>query len=559
MAYSGWEESEWWEPDWEDDQPTTVVLKERTRRGGRSWQRKMRREKRIRQQMMADQVVSDNERETYVTQAERPRWTAKAAREQLAHWASGGLEVPNASDAEAGPENRAEFPDPTNVQAAEENLKVEAEEQAAKDEEAETAIEEVSEVTEQGDPDVENEPTSPAEPTPSHAEDTSPDKTEENMQKSVTRVSVTPSPDSQEPVLSPETEEAPEPSSPTESVDPTTPTEEVDGNIPRREREDYVPGISAKAPAPQAIAPALHTGAPGSNDEKENTRADERAAELCELIPPKELAPAPKRQRVPEPVEPPVKTWPKPAPPTRSTASSSSTKPSAATTPTPPSKRPPAPSYSRIRPHFCRPIGIAVTDLHKVLDTDRGHIRRTYSREFKRAFDEGILVHILSYIGRTSDDKRDDAYEKVEQFNKFLASVMPQYIDTPYLPVPLYICDHRCYNKGKLSTLQRWYEQDDDEPKILGMIDDAPDVCEEMEKGNVRAYRVYGGSKHHQLHEDGKPVFRDFPQAMNTLIEDFHGGAVPLRQKKQYGDRKVSTLGADPEKPIDRERYSRTR
>ena len=204
-------------------------------------------------------------------------------------------------------------------------------------------------------------------------------------------------------------------------------------------------------------------------------------------------------------------------------------------------------------------MGIGISDLHKVLDTDRGHIRRSYSRYFEEAFKNGIMINILSYIGKNSVDKRWDAQGKVDEFNHFLEKVLPSYRNTPYLPIPLWICSYRTNNGGKLSTIQQWYELKEEDPKILGVIDDAPDICDEVERGNVRAYRVYGGSRAHQLHEKHMPVFRDFPSAMNQLIADFNDGCIPLCQEKHlksFRGKAKTRLGADPTSAIDLERYA---
>jgi len=98
------------------------------------------------------------------------------------------------------------------------------------------------------------------------------------------------------------------------------------------------------------------------------------------------------------------------------------------------------------------------------------------------------MINVLSYIGKYSDAKREDAHDKIREFNSFLAKVLPAYVRTPYLPVPLWICDYRTNSGGKLSTIQQWCELKEEDPKILGVIDDAPDICDEVERGNVRSY-----------------------------------------------------------------------
>ena len=198
--------------------------------------------------------------------------------------------------------------------------------------------------------------------------------------------------------------------------------------------------------------------------------------------------------------------------------------------------------------------GIVISDLHKVLDVDHGHIRRSFAVQFRTCFDNGLIVNILSFIGKGSRAKREDAMKKVAEFNQFLADNLPQYKNSPFLPVPLYICDHRTNSGGKLSTIQQWYEQDDSDPRIIGVIDDAPDICDEVEAGNVRAYRIYGGSRRDQLHDRTYPVFRNFPEAVGTLISDFNSGVVPMRQFLRFsrtsprGDRREVSLGLPPRK-----------
>ena len=56
------------ERDW-NPQPGDDQERVRTRRGGKSWQRKMKREARIREEMKKDQEVSDTERTVAAIQA----------------------------------------------------------------------------------------------------------------------------------------------------------------------------------------------------------------------------------------------------------------------------------------------------------------------------------------------------------------------------------------------------------------------------------------------------------------------------------------------------------
>ena len=67
----------------------------------------------------------------------------------------------------------------------------------------------------------------------------------------------------------------------------------------------------------------------------------------------------------------------------------------------------------------------------------------------------------------------------------------------------------------------------------------------------MRAYRIYGGWKKHQPRDKNYPVFRDFPQAMKTLIEDFEAGAVPYRRQPEERIKK-SNLGIRPPTPPSR-------
>ena len=47
------------------------------------------------------------------------------------------------------------------------------------------------------------------------------------------------------------------------------------------------------------------------------------------------------------------------------------------------------------------------------------------------------------------------------------------------------------------------------------------------EKGCLRAYRVYGGWKPWQRHEQGKPVYPNFPAAVKMALAEFDDGITP--------------------------------
>ena len=83
-------------------------------------------------------------------------------------------------------------------------------------------------------------------------------------------------------------------------------------------------------------------------------------------------------------------------------------------------------------------------------------------------------------------------------------------------------------NGGKLSLIQQYYTE---ECPVVGMIDDSPDICYEIESGNLRAYRIFGGRKPWQRHERFQPVFSNFSHAVDAVISDWQDGALPLAPK----------------------------
>ena len=62
----------------------------------------------------------------------------------------------------------------------------------------------------------------------------------------------------------------------------------------------------------------------------------------------------------------------------------------------------------------------------------------------------------------------------------------------------------------------------------FGIIDDAPEVCDECDSGAVMAYRIFGGYKEHQRHTQGKKVYRNFPEAVAAFLSDFKDGTAPM-------------------------------
>jgi len=519
---------------------------EKTHRGGKSQKRKVRREARIREQMLADQAQSDDERETAAQN--KSRWTPQETRKQLEEWSVHGWDVPNAI--EMTPANRAEEPDEEDVRLTKMEYDVldlksvthhsDEENDADAEDEHSAEEDEHQELIEMDDSELRNpyvtgtrldeeisstvpgvSSTVPLTPTPPDSEDE--------------RIQAKQASNAQE-LASEESDEQGPPSSATEMP---VPTEKPSPTSPEDPEDDFGVMIEAKDNETLDAAPAeRHVSAPA-------------VTKLQPLLPPKEFEPL-KRQKqevVPKPVYYGPTKWPAPkaAPAEQHKCAPAKVISS-------------SPSYSKAHPNPFPPVmGIGISDLHKVLDTDRGHIRRSYSRNFEEAFENGIVVNVLSYIGKNSHDKRSDAHDKMNQFNSFLEKVLPKFKGTPYLPVPLYICNYRTNNNGKLSTIQQWYELEEEDPRVLGVIDDAPDVCEEVECGNLRAYRVYGGSRTHQLHEQHQPVFRDFPSAMKQMIADFNSGCVPLCQekhRKSFQGKARTRLGADPTSAIDLARYA---
>ena len=173
-----------------------------------------------------------------------------------------------------------------------------------------------------------------------------------------------------------------------------------------------------------------------------------------------------------------------------------------------------------------------MSDLHKVLDVDRGHIRRSYAADCRRCFRQGLRIDIISYIGAGSTELREDARQKVREFNDYLARQLPEFVGSPYLPLPLWISDYRTNNNGKLSLIQQYY---DESCPVVGIVDDSPDVCYECESGNIRAYRIFGGRKPWQRHEAGMPVYATFSRAVDDMLEDWKAGGIPYKPQPRGG------------------------
>ena len=171
------------------------------------------------------------------------------------------------------------------------------------------------------------------------------------------------------------------------------------------------------------------------------------------------------------------------------------------------------------------PLHLGHSDLHKVLDTDRGWINNAYAADFKKLWDQRIRVNICSYIGQGNRTLREDAADKVAAFNRSLAAMYPQFVGTLYLPVRLHVTDHRINSGGKASHLVK--------EQSCFIVDDAPDVNEECDKTLViKSYRIFGGNKPWQRHETGKAVYTDFPQAVRDILRDFKAGNLPLTRQR---------------------------
>ena len=63
------------------------------------------------------------------------------------------------------------------------------------------------------------------------------------------------------------------------------------------------------------------------------------------------------------------------------------------------------------------------------------------------------------------------------------------------------------------------------------MLDDSPEVCDEMELGNVKAFRIFGGMRKSQRHNRFKPVYRNFTAAIQDVIAEYESGTIPLRHR----------------------------
>ena len=443
-----------------------------TRRGGKSWQRKMRREERIRKELKAQ---ADKEAQECLNLPFQ-RMSDADQRALLQEWQKGNLQIPDEETFD--PERREDEPSAEAVKEGEDAL---------------------SSPTEMPIPTEWPSPTSPTE------------------------------------VVSDEDKATPKPAQPAEQHmgAPAEPKGE-----PQR---DVHASSSSSSTALQPLIP------PKELEEKPKALTPVVKPKPTPKPPTAKPPPPPRRKtddesKVPTPVEPVKRQWPCPgasesSPPEAriavKKALSGGPPPRPVVTANPP-------SYSRLHTannrHHVPPVeAIAISDLHKVLDTDRGHIRRAFGADCRNCWRKGIKVEIISYIGRDNTALRSDAEEKVADFNRFLAQQCPEFVGSEYLPIPFWISDYRTCNGGKLSLIQQYYQQDEGAPPVIAVIDDSPDVCYEVDSGNIRSYRIFGGRKPWQRHESHQPVFRNFSEAVDIMLGDYEAGAIPYRPVPDRG------------------------
>ena len=76
--------------------------------------------------------------------------------------------------------------------------------------------------------------------------------------------------------------------------------------------------------------------------------------------------------------------------------------------------------------------------------------------------------------------------------------------------------------------MQQWHGP---ENRPLFMVDDAPDVCDEMDDGRVKAYRILAGNQKRHRHKAGADVYKAFPYAINAALQDLQNKRIPLSER----------------------------
>ena len=194
------------------------------------------------------------------------------------------------------------------------------------------------------------------------------------------------------------------------------------------------------------------------------------------------------------------------------------------------------------RPPIPTPTHLASIDLHRVLDTlgfgsappgeeETGDIPDDYLFEVRRLCQLGYRPTIISFVGAANEELREDAHQRVRDFNERLRGTYPEL--SSVLPLKLTITDNRIHwttgKGGKHLSLARSYGL---RPGIH--FDDAIDICNHIPKRlgaehNVwyaqhRIFRIHGKhnkTKSGESHPSTATVYYNFSAAVSDVVENY--------------------------------------
>ena len=170
-------------------------------------------------------------------------------------------------------------------------------------------------------------------------------------------------------------------------------------------------------------------------------------------------------------------------------------------------------------------------DLHRVLDCwgpadeqkdPDGHISDIYLNPILDIIDAGYSPVIISYIGLENNTLRQDAQDKVADFNERLWERASRR-QREHLPVPLHLTGSRCHNYwGKRATLLWHCERSNLTSRGGFHVDDAPDICDNFEQHSAEdgltVYRVFGGSGKRARHPRQAYVYYSALQVIDDIL-----------------------------------------
>ena len=161
-------------------------------------------------------------------------------------------------------------------------------------------------------------------------------------------------------------------------------------------------------------------------------------------------------------------------------------------------------------------------DVHNVLDCSYG--QKTTDGSFPREhipvvagfIRRGGRVIVLTFIGRNSTELQNETLEK---YNDFVQSLKEQYPGAED-GIQFAIVYNKTGEYGKCGYCE--------EIGCRAIIDDSPAICGEFDSWaheGYLSYRIKAGNKPHQRHPRGKKTYNDLSQAVEAYIRDILGPA----------------------------------